>query len=89
MQATIAVLYPTQCSQWSIDSSLQICAGTRGPVVKDTCSGDSGGPVMLQTYDGRWFIVGIVSYGDSPCDGLGVYTNVKAFHSWITSYVSL
>ncbi len=49
----------------------------------------SGGPVMIETSDGRWFIVGIVSFGDSPCDGLGVYTNVKAFYSWINSYVSL
>ncbi len=44
---------------------------------------------MIETSDGRWFIVGIVSFGDSPCDGLGVYTNVKAFYSWINSYVSL
>ena len=68
-----------------------MCGGSKGTVlsVKDSCGGDSGGPVMVETIDGRWFIVGIVSFGNSPCDGLGVYTNVKEFYSWITSYVSL
>ena len=91
MQNQFTVLSSTSCQKWGIESDKQICAGIQGTssTAKDTCGGDSGGPIMVQTNAGRWFIVGIVSYGDSPCLGLGVYTNVKYFYSWITNYVAL
>ncbi|XP_063697625.1 clotting factor G beta subunit [Culicoides brevitarsis] len=62
-----------------IDS--MICAGTGG---KDSCSGDSGGPLMLN--DGRWVQVGIVSWGIGCGKGQypGVYSRVSSFLPWIT-----
>ncbi len=67
-------------------SDLMICAGADG---KDSCSGDSGGPLIIK--DGNnWKLAGIVSWGSDPCaeKGLyGVYTKVSAFTAFINSYV--
>ncbi|KYN21550.1 Serine proteinase stubble, partial [Trachymyrmex cornetzi] len=61
-----------------VDSFL--CAGR---ATKDSCSGDSGGPLMVN--DGRWTQVGIVSWGIGCGKGQypGVYTRVTHFLQWI------
>ncbi|XP_015585811.1 proclotting enzyme isoform X2 [Cephus cinctus] len=61
-----------------VDSFL--CAGRAS---KDSCSGDSGGPLMVN--DGRWTQVGIVSWGIGCGKGQypGVYTRVTHFLPWI------
>ncbi|XP_076659442.1 uncharacterized protein LOC143362846 [Halictus rubicundus] len=61
-----------------VDSFL--CAGR---TAKDSCSGDSGGPLMVN--DGRWTQVGIVSWGIGCGKGQfpGVYTRVTHFLPWI------
>lgn len=68
----------------------QICAG--GQKGKDSCRGDSGGPLMhlerTREDTGKWSVVGVVSFGPSPCGKLewpGVYTKVSAFVPWILS----
>ncbi|XP_023950486.2 phenoloxidase-activating enzyme [Bicyclus anynana] len=63
----------------------QICAG--GQKGKDSCKGDSGGPLMLD--NGRLYeVVGVVSFGPTPC-GMenvpGVYTKVYEYMPWIRS----
>ena len=41
----------------------QFCAGFEGRTfVKDACSGDSGGPMVVMV-DGKWFLSGLVSFG--------------------------
>nr|XP_026492654.1 tryptase alpha/beta-1-like isoform X3 [Vanessa tameamea] len=62
-----------------IDS--MICAGKAS---MDSCSGDSGGPLMLNE-GGRWTQVGIVSWGIGCGKGQypGVYTRVTSFLPWI------
>nr|XP_017090912.2 uncharacterized protein LOC108121377 [Drosophila bipectinata] len=64
----------------------QICAGmtdNKG----DTCTGDSGGPLVrkFETNKNKTAHVqlGIVSYGDPRCSGIGVYTNVIQYVDWI------
>lgn len=48
-------------TQYNIDYLTQICAGQIG---RDTCQGDSGGPLVSKGSDGRWYLVGITSYGN-------------------------
>ncbi|XP_041971598.1 phenoloxidase-activating enzyme-like [Aricia agestis] len=63
----------------------QLCAG--GEKGKDSCKGDSGGPLMYD--DGTlYYIDGVVSFGPTPC-GIenvpGVYTKVFYYLPWIRS----
>ena len=49
---------------------------------KDSCNGDSGGPLIC---DG--IAVGIISYGDTKCgDYPAVYTRLAPFTKWISDY---
>ncbi|CAD7085331.1 unnamed protein product [Hermetia illucens] len=67
----------------------QICAG--GETSKDTCLGDSGGPLMR--FDEallRWVTHGVVSYGFTQCGVKGypaVYTNVAEYIDWILNVI--
>ncbi|KAJ2947827.1 hypothetical protein O0L34_g9614 [Tuta absoluta] len=58
-----------------------LCAGKAS---MDSCSGDSGGPLMVND-GGRWTQVGVVSWGIGCGKGQypGVYTRVTAFLPWI------
>lgn len=66
-----------------------LCAG--GESGRDSCNGDSGGPLMDTFKDdsGQWYIKGIVSFG-AKC-GLegwpGVYTRVSSYLPWIRQNV--
>nr|ACN38234.1 serine protease 14 [Anopheles gambiae] len=66
----------------SLDSTQMCAGGIRG---KDTCSGDSGGPLMRQM-TGSWYLIGVVSFGPQKCGAPGVpgvYTNVAEYVDWI------
>lgn len=71
----------------NVDNS-QICAvGINRS--KDTCRGDSGGPLMLQQ-GGAIYLMGITSYGVNPCGSKGepaVYTSVPAHLNWIVDNI--
>ncbi|XP_063833966.1 phenoloxidase-activating enzyme-like [Ostrinia nubilalis] len=61
----------------------QLCAG--GEAGKDSCRGDSGGPLMFEN-EKLYDMLGVVSFGPSPCgkeDAPGVYTKVYAYVDWI------
>lgn len=75
----------------------QLCAGATDEPERDTCSGDSGSPML----DKDGVQIGIVSYGGGPGkkmrgDGricadpkyMGVYTRVSAFTSFIKNHVT-
>lgn len=65
----------------------QICAG--GEAGKDSCTGDSGGPLMAAVQGGPeghvWYQLGVVSFGPTPCGRVqpGVYTLVSEYLPWI------
>ncbi|XP_013398724.1 sushi, von Willebrand factor type A, EGF and pentraxin domain-containing protein 1 [Lingula anatina] len=70
-----------------------ICATAKN---KDTCGGDSGGPLACNfTVNGRevWRQVGIVSFGSSYCGNNvhypGVYTNLGKYYDWIRDTTNL
>ncbi|KAH8247792.1 hypothetical protein KR038_010030 [Drosophila bunnanda] len=69
----------------------QICAG--GEFAKDTCAGDSGGPLMyFDRLHSRWVAHGVVSYGFTQCGMAGkpaVYTNVAEYTDWIEGVVQM
>jgi secreted trypsin-like serine protease len=67
------------------DPEIQICAG--GEKGKDSCNGDSGGPLMVDKNNVAYQI-GLVSFGTKTCAlrdlGIpGVYTKVSKFLPWI------
>jgi secreted trypsin-like serine protease len=62
-----------------------LCAGSKQPG-KDSCKGDSGGPLTRQLPGGPRVLVGIVSQGvGCAYKGIpGVYTRVSAYEKWIS-----
>lgn len=67
------------------------CAGDQ-QIKESTCSGDSGGGVIVKT-GGKWYVRGIVSSGQVDQNGncipnsYGVYTDVAAFNDWIQEQI--
>lgn len=55
---------------------------------KDTCYGDSGGPVFIQLSDGSWRVFGITSYGDY-CGGGGYYSMMHTNIAWVEQTAGL
>ncbi|CAG7815974.1 unnamed protein product [Allacma fusca] len=68
----------------------QICAGDKTDSGKDTCSGDSGGPLTINK-DLRcvFYLVGVTSFGARLCSygQPAVYTNVFSYNPWIEHIV--
>lgn len=58
---------------------------------RDSCGGDSGGPLLVRGPQGQWVAAGIVSWGDDAGCGLpnkpGVYTRLSRYRHWVQSYV--
>jgi len=70
-----------------INKDRNICAGGSKSGGLGTCNGDSGGPLQCQSSDGKWYQIGITSWGE-PCANPSVpdvFTRTAYFHSWIDS----
>ncbi len=67
----------------------QICAGFIDGG-RDSCTGDSGGPLLLEQ-NGIYRQIGIISYGEScgKPNKYGVYTFLPLYADWIFKYVPL
>ncbi|CAH2098445.1 unnamed protein product [Euphydryas editha] len=89
MEVTVPFVPTNDCNK--IEDTVtesQICAG--GIKGKDSCNGDSGGPLMYEK-DLYYYAVGIVSYGPGECGLAGrpaVYTNVFMYLPWINKILS-
>jgi len=61
----------------------EICAGGEGA---DTKKGDGGIPLMCESKNGKWNVVGLTSWGlvGEPQKGVpSIYTDVAAFKDWL------
>ncbi len=61
-----------------------VCAGTANGG-KDSCEGDSGGPMVIKGRNGRYELAGVISWGIGCGDRNrpGVYTRIAEFKDWI------
>ncbi|XP_072441448.1 suppressor of tumorigenicity 14 protein homolog isoform X2 [Chiloscyllium punctatum] len=82
----VRIINQTTCNNFvgNIVSSRMLCAGYLTGQV-DACEGDSGGPLACEEPSGKWFLAGIVSWGQG-CGRYGhpgVYTRITKFQDWI------
>lgn len=92
----VPVITNEKCERWHNDQNIQVkiwpemvCAGYREGG-KDSCKGDSGGPLMVQQADGRWVLIGIVSAGFScgKPGQPGIYHRISSTSDWISYYTN-
>lgn len=69
-------------TKFRLDES-EICAG--GEEGKDACDGDGGAPLVCQALSGKWYVVGLVTWGvDCALQNVpGVYARVSHFRDFI------
>ncbi|KAF2360226.1 Serine proteases trypsin domain [Trinorchestia longiramus] len=86
--AKVPILSASKCEEVHTALNMtenMLCAGDLD-ASKDTCKGDSGGPLLCEDRkDGEkvhWVVVGVTSFGVG-CGQLGVYTNVHRYTDWI------
>ncbi|KAH8409684.1 hypothetical protein KR222_001602, partial [Zaprionus bogoriensis] len=86
---TVPLWSKDQCSSEISADDNQICAGETG---KNSCNGDSGGPLMHQFEAKRMVIEGIVSQGFATCGNQFFpvsFTSVRSFLPWIDSKIRM
>jgi secreted trypsin-like serine protease len=92
---SVPVIEGEQCRQvyakrWALDSSVHLCAGYL-PGGKDSCKGDSGGPLIVHEGPTGYLLIGVVSfgYGCADPDSPGVYARVSTYREWIYETIKL
>ena len=97
--ADLDILSDRKCTEaWKTHSKLNkirlkpqlhLCAG--GPVGVDSCSGDSGGPLIVRTGAGRnrrSYLVGVVGGGPACSQGFaGYYARISSYVQWLNQYL--
>ena len=88
----VPLIENTECEVWHHRAGITVqlypemmCAGYRDGG-KDSCKGDSGGPLMVRQRDGRFVLVGLVSAGFScgKPGQPGIYHRISATADWIS-----
>ncbi|XP_051893462.1 transmembrane protease serine 9 [Pristis pectinata] len=85
-KAHVPIFNLSKCAKLYSDpiTPQMICAGFAAGEV-DSCQGDSGGPLVCEESSGKWFLAGIVSWGEGCArpDKPGIYTRVTAIQDWV------
>lgn len=70
---------------YTFDRETMICAGDSN---RDTCHGDSGGPLFL-VENGMTTLIGVTSFGYTCAHKFlpGVYTRVQTYSKWIMNHI--
>nr|XP_006817846.1 PREDICTED: low-density lipoprotein receptor-related protein 2-like [Saccoglossus kowalevskii] len=88
--ATVPLVNLTECAmQLPHTTDRMMCAGyTEGGI--DTCQGDSGGPLICNMDNFKWYLAGVVSWGNGCArpHSPGVYARITYFRDWIDSYIT-
>lgn len=95
LQVSVPVVSNEECQRaedangnGAVITDNMVCAGFADGG-KDSCFGDSGGPLMRYDND-QWTQFGIVSFGPAQCalpNVYGVYTRLSLYRDWIDSYI--
>jgi len=92
-QVVVEIIPPKICgrSGWysrSFYEPTMLCAGY-AIGLKDSCGGDSGGPLQCFDVSGRWKLAGVVSFGKGCANRHkpGVYTSIARMLHWIETYI--
>nr|XP_020494569.1 transmembrane protease serine 9 [Labrus bergylta] len=89
-KAAVSIIEQANCKQsyGTVLTSNMMCAGYMEGG-RDSCLGDSGGPLTCRQRSGQWFIAGVTSWGHG-CGRTGfpgVYTRVTSVRKWISTYL--
>lgn len=88
-QVQLPIISNATCNQANPGiTANQLCAGyAEGG--KDSCAGDSGGPLMIPLSTGEYQQVGIVSSGEGCAlpNNYGIYTRTANYLTWINAYL--
>ncbi|KAM6220906.1 transmembrane protease serine 11F-like [Rhynchocyon petersi] len=89
-QARVETISTDVCNRKDVYDGLitpgMLCAGFMEGKI-DACKGDSGGPLVYPDKRDIWYLVGIVSWGQSCAlpKKPGVYTRVTMYRDWIAA----
>ncbi|XP_072949817.1 transmembrane protease serine 9-like [Epargyreus clarus] len=89
MEAQLPVLSNEECQNTNYNKSkirdVMMCAGFPETAHKDACTGDSGGPLIMENDEHAYELIGIVSfgYGCARKGYPGVYARVTKYLEWI------
>ncbi|KAJ8342421.1 hypothetical protein SKAU_G00323490 [Synaphobranchus kaupii] len=85
-KAEVRIINSTVCGKLMSEeiTPQMLCAGVLSGGV-DACQGDSGGPLSFLGNNSRYYLAGVVSWGDGCArrNKAGIYTRVTKFRSWI------
>ncbi|ROT62998.1 putative serine proteinase stubble [Penaeus vannamei] len=95
-EVAVPIIKNNDCQKWFLEAGHIknikpefFCAGYKEGK-KDSCEGDSGGPLSVQGEDGRWVLAGTVSHGIKCAypNLPGVYMKMTYYKPWIESIIN-